>query len=191
MTALTSSRSIWELIWTCFRSTTGFLTGVVALALGFILWLAKPTTTVPLPCVIFTAVLVVWIIAALFESVRVAFRGIRAPLPEVKISYEEPRPGGGTDFVLLMEPSELFSHGIGVSIFSLSAEGYERFIGFGQVLNIQDNGKIQVRVGSLFPGLDELEAKIRGRETLTLKSLRVKPSMPIAPGRRMEELSHE
>jgi hypothetical protein len=63
---------------------------------------------------------------------------------------------------------------------SLGAGGgelFERTIGVGQVVNVQENGLIQVRVLREVPGQSELWRRVRNREMNILSNLVAKPSI--------------
>jgi hypothetical protein len=84
----------------------------------------------------------------------------RFKLPEVRAFIDD-------NLVLLCEPVEWLGYGAAVGIFRREGE-YERPVGGGQVINIQDNGLVQVEIVKPFiagENSDEFRSTIRNIKT--------------------------
>jgi hypothetical protein len=85
--------------------------------------------------------------------------------------------------VLLMSRSALFGVNTLVTIYYVEILGigqdhlFERTIGIGRVINVQENGLIQVLVLREVSNDAELWQRIRGREMATLSHVIIKPSV--------------
>lgn len=77
----------------------------------------------------------------------------------------------------LLEPSEFFSEGILVS-FYYDKENFEQLIGFGEVVNVQDNKIIQAEMIYIFRRYEDIVEKIVNNNFKCLKQIRIKPSIP-------------
>lgn len=84
-------------------------------------------------------------IAFLVDFAFRAYTKSRFPLPRVIFSTTAPPIAQGAACLLLLEPSDLFSHDVIVSIYCREAH-YEELIGYGRVLTIQTTGQVQVLV---------------------------------------------
>lgn len=137
---------------------------------------------------IWVTVFVLVIVAVLAASIRMtmeARRSKRAPLPKVRHVSMLERTGDETvkPLTLLMEPSRFFGVNILVTIFYVNLFGdghdatYEQTIGIGQVVNIQENGLIQVLVLREMSDHAALWQRIRKPEMATLSQVVIKPSI--------------
>ena len=92
-------------------------------------------------------------------------------------------PGGNEQTTLLLEQSELFGLGQPVTISHAEqleqGRVFERRIGSGEVLNIQLNGLIQVRVLVMVSNQRELWQRIRQRKRPMLARIVVRPWVSI------------
>lgn len=100
-------------------------------------------------------------------------------------------PGGNEQTTLLLEQSELFGLGQPVTISHAEqleqGRVFERRIGSGEVLNIQLNGLIQVRVLVMVSNQRELWQRIRQRERPMLARIVVRPWVSINEAREAVE----
>ncbi len=163
------------------------LTGL-GILLGFIFWFWKPTTSIPLssfvPLVFIGSVLAITLGNAAYQN----FIGSKHVLPRVLTAQIFPE---GDSLLCLLEPSSLFSHDTLVSLYYLGESEFERLIGFGVVLNIQENGMIQIMVTSEIKSCPDIFDKLRNNDSDALKKLRVKPSVTKAYLHMAEEAYRE
>ena len=78
----------------------------------------------------------------------------------------------------LLEPSDLFSFGTLVSIYYINPEGFEILIGLGEVINIQDDKKIQVLISDYYNPNREIIEKLSMNNATILKKILIKPNIP-------------
>lgn|GEM_PF-1547473 len=109
------------------------------------------------------------------------------PLP--KALFGKVAPNGYT--IVLLEPSELFAHGVGVSVYLRNAEDFEELLGVGKVWNVQQDRKIQVVILAADKGASATLAKIRGNDKDILTRLYVKPSVPHDDLIRLQGLTND
>lgn len=179
-----------ELIWRSFRKALGGPLAVFGSLVGVVLWAIAPTRSFSIPAwvLVILSMLVVpllFIFAnALFEAVRsnnvtvidastLKQNQNRRILP--KIVYAKRNEKDLTKVLLLLEPSELFSYGMAVSIY-IDEQNLEQFVGVGSVLNIQEDGQIQVTIHYVeYPQI--IEDVINDSKSSRLRT-KVKPSVP-------------
>lgn len=107
------------------------------------------------------------------------------PNPPRAVYIVLPVTGDATNqtLILVMERSRQFGVNILVTVYyeeSLAAgraEIFERTIGIGRVINIQENGLIQVRLLREVSNHGDLWQRIRNRDTTTLSNVIIKPSI--------------
>ena len=83
-----------------------------------------------------------------------------------------------SQLICLLEPSDWFSYGLGVAFYYVNDDGFELLIGIGRVINVQDDGRIQVGVTRTIGGNDGVVAEIASGSKGKLERVRVKPSIP-------------
>jgi hypothetical protein len=123
----------------------------------------------PISIVLF--ILVIAFAGALREVMKVSMY-----MPNVILGKKSPKGVGGY-VMCLLEPSDIFSHDSLVS-FLIKEDNFEQFIGIGKVLNIQDDGKIQVVMTNKIGEFDNVIKKIKENNNEILKKLKVKPNIP-------------
>ncbi|MFA5793758.1 MAG: hypothetical protein WC980_01615 [Candidatus Brocadiia bacterium] len=146
--------------------------GIIAsLIIPFIFWVVSPNETISLkwfiPICVLCGILIVIVIYLVVK--------INQPiLPEVihgtKLSPQ-------SDSVLcILNPSKFFSHNIKVSCYY--NDEFERLIAIGRVLNIQEDGKIQILLSEILPGYTEVTKKVSENNKSTLVKIIIKPTFP-------------
>lgn len=167
-------KNFWSEIWQSFIRVNGPIFGLIAAVVGVAGFFVLPDSTMPIKWAILTSVIIALSFAVLVDLTVHAYQAARRPLPAVTTSYLE-----NGILLLLLGPSELFAIGVLVSIYWLDRD-FEIQIGIGSVTNVQTNGRIQVRVERMSePPRPELWQRIQDRETAVLKSILVRPSVPL------------
>jgi hypothetical protein len=177
---------VWKDIWTSLRSVAVATASVVAFGLAVLGSLWNPGIEVKIG-LIWLVVIILVIVVALATAIKMAMdarRSARGDLPRAVAAIV---PAAATDrkqaVTLVMGRSRQFGVNILVTIYHeerLSAERtdiIEQAIGIGQVINIQENGLIQVLVVREEPIHAALWQRIRNRETPVLVDVVVKPSI--------------
>lgn len=171
-------KSFWSLIWSSFLKTQGALIGVIAIALTVLLWLSSPNKSISLglalPIGLFCIILILTLGNAAYESFKMSKR----ILPRILLGKEPPTQIQGAKVLCLLEPSELFSYDMLVSFYYVNDEDFEQLIGIGTVVNIQEEGKIQVAMIYSFDVYEEILNKLVQNDVGILKKTRVKPNVP-------------
>lgn len=77
----------------------------------------------------------------------------------------------------LLNQSELFSIGILISCYYRDNEGFEFLIGTGQVINIQEDGKIQALVDLPVSAYQDILNKLANNDSQVINRILVKPTI--------------
>lgn len=172
-------KTFWSFIWSRFLRMQGLLIGLISLILAYILWQFSPNYKIEIAIVIPIAILLIIIILTLFDSAYESFKLIKRALPRIILGKEIYGTNGDPEVLCLLEPSELFSHDAIVSFYLLE-EGFEQLLGIGKVLNIQENGNIQVILDKYSPVYQDIIDKLRKNDATILNKILVKPTVPKA-----------
>ena len=173
--------------WASFKAVYGPILTVAAFVLAVFGAVYDPRAVVEVRVWWLVVVAVVLLTTAMVvgNMLQVARRLAKVRLPRViHVDVASgPMPGGNEQTTLLLEQSELFGLGQPVTISHAEqleqGRVFERRIGSGEVLNIQLNGLIQVRVLVMVPNQRELWQRIRQRERPTLAQIVVRPWVSI------------
>ena len=145
----------------------GIIAGII---LSVIFWKWTPDTTIPLYLAVIVGIILFSIIIILLNAFYETYNN-KSSLPKIITSIQE-----NNKLIILLKPSDLFSIGALVSFYSLDNNNYERLLGFGHVLNIQDNNKIiQVELTKTLDGTEDLIKNIKEKNKDVLQKLLVKP----------------
>lgn len=171
-------RSFIREIYQSFIKIHGYPIIFIGLLISIISFTVSPNSLIYfkwiLPLVVF---LIIIILTFLDLSWRLYYKASN-PLPVVRQVRKPPIISDNSIALLILEPSDLYSHESLVSIFH-SDEEYEKLIGLGYVLTIQNNGMIQVMVNRLMEDSDqEIIKRALNNDVLVLKKILVKPTIP-------------
>jgi hypothetical protein len=171
-------KSFWSFILFTFISVQGAsIDLLVVLSVGVFYYFIKDTHCPREILLIAWVVGWIFILTPLVASYKL-FGLVQKRLPNVLTTKTLPNRTGALDFICLLEPSELFSHGNLVS-FYYDEDSYERIIGIGQVINIQENGIIQVIMSQQVEGHEGVISQLKIANTDTLKKVKIKPTIPV------------
>ena len=173
--------------WASFKAVYGPILTVAAFVLAVFGAVYDPRTVVEVRVWWLVVVAVVFLTTAMVvgNMLQVARRLAKVRLPRVlHVDVTSgSAPGGNEQTTLLLEQSELFGLGQPVTISHAEqleqGRVFERRIGSGEVLNIQLNGLIQVRVLGMVSNQRELWQRIRQRERPMLAQVVVRPWVSI------------
>lgn len=165
------------LLWHSFLDIKGPILWFITFALavifrGFPLNAAISLNWV-IPLVLFLILIILTIGKAAYELFESASKGLPKLLvvQKRKIADEEPT------FLCVLEPSELFSHGITVS-FYYDDGNFETLIGLGIVEHIREDKRIQVKIIAPATGYEEIMERMKRSESEVINKVTVKPSVP-------------
>lgn len=171
-----SDRSFLLLLWSNMKTAFNGLLMAGGIVATFLFWVFKPDTTITLAWFVPFFFLCAILIVTFFSAAIDAHRMNKVGLPAVIYAKSDERH----DLLLLLEPSELFSHDVGISVYHRDQNEFEQLIGIGTVINVQTNGMIQVNVNRISGGHEETVQKMRHNDRQILRNLRVKPHVPMS-----------
>ena len=117
------------------KSTTNFVTAIVSVSLSLFFWLFRPEQEIPLWCFLISMFLAFFLLWALINSLIALKESVQyKPYSTIFFCSKD---------TCLCEPTPFLSNGAFVSIY-LFRNNCEHQIGYGEVLNIQDNGYISI-----------------------------------------------
>jgi hypothetical protein len=178
---------VWKDLWTSLRSVVGAVASAVAFGLALLGSMWDPGIKVPIG-LIWLVVMVFVVISIVATAIKVAMDARRlthGDLPRAVYVFSQSGAESSTDgpIILVMGRSRQFGVNNFATIYyeeglgTERGEVIERAIGIGQVANIQENGRIQVRVLREVANHSELWQRIRNREMATLSRVVIKPSI--------------
>lgn len=170
-------KSFLGLIWSNFLRVQVVVIGGVSIVLAFLLWHFSPSKNIPLGLALPIGVLCVVLILILGFAGHEAFKMSKRVLPRVILGRKSPTGNQKARVLCLLEPSEFFSYDALVSFYYID-EGFEELIGIGRVLNIQEDGRIQVIMTHSRTVREETAKKLGENNVDVLKKTIVKPSVP-------------
>lgn len=163
------------LLWLSFRGVRGTFLGLAGLALAVAAWFIPPTEKVPLSWFVITLLLALAVVTTLLEAIRIARAHAVSPLPRVRLAFPFDATVQDSPVILMLDASPIFAFGLVVSVFIIEQDQYERFFAQGIVLNIQDDGLIQVKIDRSTPDSASTMDSLRKQSASVLPRLRVKP----------------
>ena len=165
-------QGFWNLVAESFYSAWGAIFTVGAVIVAVLLWLFPPTTVDRLSTALPVGLLLVFVALILGRAALLALQTSRQNLPGVIVVRDGPNP------ILLLEPSELFSHETVVSIYHVDDDKFERLIGLGTVINVQQDGKIQVVMHHPTEGYEDIVNRMERNDAAVIRRILVKPTVP-------------
>jgi hypothetical protein len=185
--------SVWKIISTSFNFIQGIYFGIAGVLATVITWQFDVTHfgylrwVIPVLLILLFAVitLVITLIKLVNDKEYITLEEIQKNLKNINNKIETPRStpkviravNNNNSYILLLEPSEVFSYDILASIY-IAVNEVEILVAIGQVINIQDDKRIQVRIiGSLLNNKELLES-LQRNDADTLQKTIVKPSVP-------------
>ena len=173
---------MWIAIYDGFHQTRGLATSLLGLGLAVVLWRYTPEVQVDLVWFVVSIVFFVITTFALLGACRILSQKKRLPLPSVKAHRKSFKPfTDESEGILLVESSELFTFNSEVSI-SIEDNDYEVPLGSGYVLNVQQNGLIQILITEVFEDGAEGTSweDVKANKSSALTQLMVRPSKTLA-----------
>lgn len=149
----------------------------ISLIVTILLWSYGPQGSVPVWNSILLSVFSLVMISTLALAAYDGFKISKFVLPRVLMGKDTSSIEGAM-LLCLLELSELFSYDNLVSFYHLFDEGFEQLIGVGSVINIQEDGKIQVIMTQITHGNEEVVSKLKNNDASTLKKTIAKSNVP-------------
>lgn len=175
-------KTFWGTIWSIYWSEQGrIITVLGAILLPIVLWGLAPNTVVPLTWALPIGIVCIIIIVTLANAAYQIFTETKRLLPRVIYARKSYPPLEDAKALCLLEPSVLFSHNTLVSFYFVGDDEFELFMGIGLVVNIQEDGKIQVALLHVATGLQAEVQQLSQNDAAVLGKIRVKPNIPWGP----------
>lgn len=162
----------WGLIWSSFLKIQGITIGFLALLISIFFWLYSPDKNISLRFAVPIFILLIVVIFTFASAAYESFKISRHNIPKIVLGKKI-----GSNLLCLLEPSELFSHDTLVSFFYIE-ESFEELIALGKVINIQEDGKIQVTVNLILRAHEDTITKLEQNDANVIKRIKVKPNIP-------------
>ena len=150
------------------------IVAAISFSSALLFWIFKPDENVPLLYVVIIIFFALISITTLFEATRISFSSNEIELPRI---IDSKRDQAG-NILCVLEPSILFSHGIVVSFYYINGN-FEIYIGSGQVILIQRDGKIQVILDIPIQGYNEILEGFGNNNENIKKDIYIKPNVNI------------
>lgn len=158
----------------------GGLAGAVGLLAAVIFYIfalsESPGARVAVAVAIVFGTLLLVLLLTFIDAAYTLYKTGPSVSPKVRMG-RDPFQGTSAALVCLLDPSDLFFHGILVSLYRVAEEGMELFIGTGSVANIQEDGNILIEVTQVSKEEEDFVQSLRQNKAEALKATRVKPYM--------------
>jgi len=169
------NKSFWVFIWERIKHN-GVSISLIGIIYAILTYNFDSNKSIRLGIVIPLGIILIILLIVFVDAAYESFKKNRNILP--RVICVKPYLKDNKEYNLfLLTPSNLFSNGIWVSIYYYSDE-YEQLIAVGNVLNIQDDNKIQVLLINTLKGQEETVEKIVHNNKLYLDKTKIKPNIP-------------
>jgi len=162
----------WSLIGTSFLRVQSIVIGSISLVLGAFYWYFSDVKSkwalIGVLSFIFLLILISVLISVIIQLMKSQYQ-----LPKI-VKVIRPKD----KLICLLQPSELFSYGIGVSYYYTDENEFEHLIGIGRVCNIQGNKLIQINLNSYQEHHKDLIDRLENNDKHILDNIKVKPTVP-------------
>lgn len=166
-------KQFWLLMGRSFLKVQGIVIGTLSLLLGVLLWYFSEVQSLIVFWFIIWSIVSV-ILVSVLVSVIIELIKSQKILPKIlKVKKVQ------DECICLLESSELFSNGIGVSFYYTDENEFEQLICIGIVNNIQENKLIQVNIHSYQEHHKELIGRLENNDRQLLDNIILKPSIPV------------
>lgn len=165
-----------NLIWESLLAVSNIVIALISLSATIIAFFIVPNETViqvRFAMIVFMACFFITIIA--LRTAWLAYQLSNSPSPKVIYVKDAPKPYCDCHALLVVDPTLLLSNDAIVSIYYL--ESFEKYVGLGKVINVQDDKRIQIVVTHNYNFEDKLN-KIMSNSKEELERLVIKTSIP-------------
>jgi hypothetical protein len=163
-----------RILWDSFRNVVLPVLTVCGFALA---WLAYAGISGDVKIPLYVAAALVsaglLVMSALAEAVYRIQNASRPILPAI-LTVQAPR-NERSGILCLLGPSPLFSVGMAVSFSWLDDHGFEVQVGFGQVLTVQQDGRVQAALTIPIPGYQDTLSRMENNDKEVLEKILVRP----------------
>ena len=177
-------KNFGELIWSSFLEIQGVLIGALGIVITILLSRFPVKTQIPLDMVIAIAFFMLLLVATLTQASYQSFKTVqelsqlqKSVIPKILYVIKEPSSQAPFQLRCLLGNSALFSNDTCISFYYTDDEGFERLIGMGVVVTVQDDGKIQALLDSPILGYQDILEKLGNNDLKIIKRTVVKPNI--------------
>lgn len=158
-----------------FKKANGPVLGAAGIVIGLAAW--HFAAGIPFPNWVLVDVIVFsWLLVTFFGFLSLdLYDLIRGGLPAV-VRFMTIAQGQGDITLCLLGESNLFSADTFACFYYRMDGGFEVLIGYGFVINIQDDQRIQVSLDEKLPGYDNVWNTLINNDAEALKKVLVKPN---------------
>lgn len=154
---------------------------LIALLFGsstaLLFYLVAPKLVMPVWITALSHIILFIVLFLLIQALKIEISRDKNVMPRLLTVVDPVRDGELP--ILLLEPSELFGIDNVVSIYHKdSATDFEILVGYGYVVTVQTDKKIQIRVQEWLSGNNDITEKISSRKIDALNCTIVRPSAP-------------
>lgn len=167
--------SVPRIVWESFLRVALPVLAVCGFALGYLKF-AEVSGDLKIPIYVGVGIVSLGIlgICTLGEAVYRAEKASRPTLPAI-LTVRAPQGNRGGEILCLLGPSPLFSVGMAVSFSWLDDHGFEVLVGLGQVINVQEDGKVQAALVNPVPVYQDTLNGMANNDKRVLEKIRVRP----------------
>lgn len=174
-------RGFGGIVYSSFKKVYNGVVGVAGIVIAILVYIFAFPDDDRLRVVIGTAALIMTVLLVLLLTFADAAYElyIRGPnvLPKVRAGME-PLTDPSAALACMTDPSELFTFGIWVSFWRVTEQGAEKPMGIGNVVNVQEDGKILMEMTSPSQEHKDFVRQLRENNADALAATRVKPYVP-------------
>lgn len=161
-----------------FTRIHGIPVALLGIVLGLVTFNYSSTDSVSLKVIVPLGIVLFLMLMTFIDNSIQNFKKVSNILPKVKRAITPTALHSGAKAILLLEPSDIFAHETLVAVYFLEND-FERLIGVGFIITIQENGLIQVLVNKAIDEQDKnIWDNIYNNDITVLSKLQVKPSIP-------------
>jgi hypothetical protein len=176
VTSAYTKPTAWDVIGETVMERQSWMLAIFGIILSVVTYFVAKTTMIPLWSLIFTAMILIYLIiimfAAIARSIRLGQVDLPAVLTVVQDNADQATP------ILLLAPSPLFGTSTLVSIYHRDhASGFEVLVGHGTVRTVQSDSKIQVKIDQWVEGSADIAAATSNNNAEIICHLIVRPSV--------------
>lgn len=165
------------LIYSNFKKNQGWLVGVISLGTSIILWVFKPDSVVSSGLTLTLLIVAFFFVIIFADSGHEIFNKYLNLKNTTKLPRIERVKSRGSNPILIAEPSNLFYKDMLVSIYLIDETDFEEFIGFGHIINIQENKQLQIKIMKTIDSFEEKLKRIIANDNDILDKIMIKPHL--------------
>jgi tetratricopeptide (TPR) repeat protein len=169
--------SFWGFIGSTYASIQGIVISALGIVLALIALAISPADSILLGKALAIIIVCLAIIITLLVAAYNLYLACRNVLPRVLTVKPYLVDGQPSSIMFLLEPSPLFTSNQQVSVYYYE-DKIEQPIGLGTVVNIQEDGYIQIGILREFEGHKEVFRDLQSNKNFDLSKVKIKPSVP-------------